>query len=97
MKPMWPYDPPTDVVVEEEETSSDASSSEVINGSGSSNRQFTSMDEMSLDVLSSSLNVRMKLFEEARNRKLGSTSTTTKNLAIQTAGCGNNAVVIRHC
>lgn len=32
-------------------------------------RQFTSMDDMSLDVLDSSLHVRMKLFEEARNRK----------------------------
>ena len=79
------------VVVEEEDvissSSDEASSSEVINGS---NRQFTSMDEMSLDVLSSSLNVRMKLFEEARNRKQqgSSTSTTTKNSESSGGGGG---------
>ena len=75
-------------VVEEEDVISSSSygdSSEVINGI---NRQFTSMDEMSLDVLSSSLNVRMKLFEEARNRKQqqGSTSTTTKNSESSSGG-----------
>eukprot|EP00571_Detonula_confervacea_P017812 CAMPEP_0172298486 /NCGR_PEP_ID=MMETSP1058-20130122/1119_1 /TAXON_ID=83371 /ORGANISM="Detonula confervacea, Strain CCMP 353" /LENGTH=1283 /DNA_ID=CAMNT_0013007761 /DNA_START=130 /DNA_END=3978 /DNA_ORIENTATION=- len=34
-------------------------------------RQFATLDEMSLDVLASSLEVRMKLFEEAKNRRLG--------------------------
>eukprot|EP00578_Thalassiosira_sp_NH16_P000781 CAMPEP_0181141396 /NCGR_PEP_ID=MMETSP1071-20121207/35800_1 /TAXON_ID=35127 /ORGANISM="Thalassiosira sp., Strain NH16" /LENGTH=1329 /DNA_ID=CAMNT_0023228381 /DNA_START=239 /DNA_END=4228 /DNA_ORIENTATION=- len=39
--------------------------------SSSSGRSFSSADEMSLDVISSSLEVRMRLFEEARNRKNG--------------------------
>lgn len=39
-----------------------------------SSRQFVSLDEMALDVISSTLQVRMQLFEEARKRKLGGTS-----------------------
>ena len=50
---------------------------ESINGSGKdflSSRQFVSLDEMALDVVSSTLQVRMQLFEEARKRKLGGSS-----------------------
>jgi hypothetical protein len=39
-----------------------------------SSRQFVSLDEMALDVISSTLQVRMQLFDEARKRKLGSSS-----------------------
>jgi hypothetical protein len=39
-----------------------------------SSRQFVSLDEMALDVVSSTLQVRMQLFEEARKRKLGGSS-----------------------
>ncbi len=41
-------------------------------GDATSFHQFASMDEMSMDVLSTSLTVRMKLFEEAKNGKQGS-------------------------
>eukprot|EP00986_Skeletonema_menzelii_P013287 scaffold7617_cov240-Skeletonema_menzelii.AAC.2 len=47
-------------------------------GSGKKNslasRQFVSLDEMALDVVSSTLQVRMQLFEEARKRKSGGSS-----------------------
>eukprot|EP00985_Skeletonema_marinoi_P001291 scaffold517_cov140-Skeletonema_marinoi.AAC.4 len=39
-----------------------------------SSRQFVSLDEMALDVVSSTLQVRMQLFEEARKRKSGGSS-----------------------
>ena len=39
-----------------------------------STRQFVSLDEMALDVISSTLQVRMQLFEEARKRKTGGSS-----------------------
>jgi hypothetical protein len=39
-----------------------------------SSRQFVSLDEMALDVISSTLQVRMQLFDEARKRKSGSSS-----------------------
>ena len=39
-----------------------------------SSRQFVSLDEMALDVVSSTLQVRMQLFDEARKRKSGGSS-----------------------